>query len=165
MSGFGSVCPELPDWAWLRGSGNVLLRAGCDLTDARGLWGVGFVAVDYVALVVDDFGGVDRMRSFHLETRIARLQRLLAIEGVATVSAAQIRAAMVNADAEGLLDPLDANFWAAFEEQVRAGTRGVIVPAFEGWEASPVVWHSVCWALGGTRPVYLLADERGVANG
>lgn len=163
---FAPALPITSDWPHLRRRfGGTLLFEGCNLTAPRGMWGVGFVAVDFVANVVDEGGGFDRIRCMALETRIARRMRLMAIEGIATVSATHIRASMVNSDAEGLLDPMDEGFWHAFGRQVLSQCNGVIVLPVPGWEASAEVLAAVTWALESHRPVYVLADDAETGGG
>ena len=58
------------------------------------------------------------------------------------------------------LDPLHLPFWRAWSQPLLNAASMVVVPAIDGWDSCPLVWHDVCFALGRNMPVHVYA--RGV---
>lgn len=124
--------------------------------------GLAYLATPYSRLVCGDAGIFDESASYECSFQAARWSRLLALEGVTAVSPIIQAAELLHADQlEGLLDPMDAQFWEAWCRPLLLASDVVIVPPQPGWQESEGIWGEVCHALLRNRQVFLIADDRG----
>jgi len=93
--------------------------------------------------------------------RAARWQRLFALEGVSVVSPIVQACAMLDADVERTIDPLDDAFWRHWCQPMLMASGAVVIPPISGWDVSRGVWREACWALQHNVPVYLVAEGSG----
>ncbi|AUQ89377.1 MULTISPECIES: DUF1937 family protein [Phaeobacter] len=161
--------PRSPDWEWLKATypGDVLLHVDCPFLDVvRRIGGrMAYLATPYTRQVLDSDLQWDSGLSLDLEVRTARWARAFAIEGVTVASPIVMACAMLNADVEAQLDPLDIAFWARWCQPILSASGSVVIPAMDGWDRSRGVWREACWGLQHNVPVYLVAEgsEFGVA--
>ncbi|MBQ4826580.1 DUF1937 family protein [Leisingera sp. HS039] len=154
--------PRNPDWGWLKASfpGGVLLHVDCPFLDVvrRTAGRMAYLSTPYTNQVRDDDLQWDYGLSLDVETRTARWARAFAIEGCTVASPIVMACAMLNADVERQLDPLDDAFWARWCQPILSASGSVVVPAMDGWDQSRGVWREACWALQHNMPVYLVAE-------
>jgi hypothetical protein len=159
--GYGIDFPRKPDWDWLKATfpGNVLLRVDCPFIEVvRSVSGrMAYLATPYTRQVLNDDLQWDRCLSYDIETRTARWARAFAIEGATVASPIVLSCAIVHADPEDHIDPLDDAFWARWCQPMLSACGSVVIPAMDGWDVSRGVWREACWALQHNVPVYLVA--------
>lgn len=159
--GVGMDFPRQPDWAWLKATfpNDVLLRVDCPFIEVVGRVSgrMAYLATPYTRLVLDDDHCWNSGLSVDVEIRTARWIRHFAIEGATVVSPIVLACAVIHADMEGNIDPLDDRFWSRWCQPILQAAGSVIVPAIEGWDASLGVWREACWALQHNVPVFLVA--------
>lgn len=153
--------PPRPDWDWLRATypGNVLLHVDCPLAAVAGhLRGrLAYLATPYSKLVVNDDLQFQRALAFDVEIRTARWARRLAVDGVTVASPILTVCAIIGADVEGHIDPLDDTFWTNWCRPMLTACGSVVIPPMAGWDESRGVWGEACWALRHNVPVWLIA--------
>ena len=160
--GVDVMFPRDPDWDWLKAAfpSGVLLHVDCPFFEVvrRAAGRMTYLATPYTRLVHDDGMQWDAAHSADVEVRTARWARAFAIEGVSVASPILIGCAMLNADVERQLDPLDDVFWSRWCQPMLAASGSVIIPAMEGWDMSRGIWREAGWALRNNMPVYLVAE-------
>ncbi|WP_052265140.1 DUF1937 family protein [Ruegeria sp. ANG-R] len=152
--------PDKIDWAALIRAypDDVLLHVDSPVSEvvrsARSR--MAYLATPYSKEVLNDDGRWDRALSLDVEMRTARWARLFARDGLTVVSPILQACAIVHADTEGDIDPMDDHFWSAWCMPLMSVSASFIIPPMEGWDRSWGVWREACWALWHNIPVYLI---------
>jgi Domain of unknown function (DUF1937) len=162
MSGLARF-PTDPDWDWLRREYRdaVLLQNDClfGLVTRLCRGRMAYLATPYSREVVDESGNWDAARSSGWNSVTANWVRLFALHGVTVVSPIVQACAMIEADVNDTIDPLDDDFWSSWCAPILEASGVVIVPPMRGWERSKGIWREVCHALGRGMLVFLVSSD------
>lgn len=150
------------DW---NGIGLEVYRAGgllrrdvsIDYVAAFGGGLLAYLATPYSGHCRDAQGAFLRAQSINCIHTAAFWQRRLAVRGLTAVSPVVHRGLIVEADQGcATVDPLDGDFWHAWQMPMLRKSDLVVVPPVAGWDRSRGVWRAAIAALRAQVPVLLI---------